>query len=169
MRPHPPPPAQRQASLRLYGEAMIAFLDLDLKQIACEATDYCWPRPCRCGRCGHPNLWGHGFVFMIFDGFAHSLRIRRYRCPVCGCVIRLRPNGYFKRHQSPATTIRKTLAARFKNGTWPRNCATNRARHWLQSLKRHALAVLGVPVLCDLLAAFDELVALGRVPVSRAI
>jgi hypothetical protein len=46
---------------------------------------------------------------------------------------------------------------------------TSRARNWLRALKRQSLAVLGVPALADLIAAFDRLVNLGRVPVSRAV
>ena len=45
---------------------------------------------------------------------------------------------------------------------------SSRARNWLRALKRQALAVFGVPALDDLIAAFDRLVNLGRVPVSRA-
>ena len=148
---------------------MIAYFGLDLKRIANDDPDYCWPRPSSCARCGHPKAWGHGFVLMIFAGFAQALRIRRYRCPCCGCIIRLRPRGYFKGHQSATATIRDTLAARLGTGFWPRGCVTNRARHWLRALKRHALAVFGVPALADLMAAFDQLLDLGRMPVSRAI
>ena len=66
-------------------------------------------------------------------------------------------------------TIRATLAARIRTGRWPRASVTNRARHWLAALKRHALAVWGIPGVDDLMVAFDGLLAMGRVPVSRAI
>jgi hypothetical protein len=148
---------------------MIVFFDLDLKRINQSAPDYCWPRPSCCGRCGHPKPWSHGYVAVIFTGFIQALRLRRYRCPSCGCIIRLRPKGYFSRHQSAAATIRDTLSARLDTGYWPRGCVTSRARNWLRALKRQALAVLGVPALADLIAAFDRLVNLGRVPVSRAV
>lgn len=106
---------------------------------------------------------------VIFTGFIRALRLRRYRCPSCGCIIRLRPKGFFSRHQSAAATIRDTLFARLDTGYWPRGCVTSRARNWLRALKRQSLAVLGVPALADLIAAFDRLVNLGRVPVSRAV
>jgi hypothetical protein len=106
---------------------------------------------------------------MIIDGFTGVLMIRRYRCPMCGCIIRLRPKGYFKRHQSPSATIRSTLAHRLANGRWPQGCIGSRARHWLRALKCQALAVLGVSALSDLIGSFDRLCDLGRVPVSRAI
>ena len=151
------------------GGTMIAFFRLDLKRIAHDASDYCWPRPSCCSRCGHPTLWGHGYVLMIFVGFTDALRIRRYRCPLCGCIIRLRPKGYWKRYQSTAATIRSTVSMRLHTGCWPPGCVASRARHWLRALKRNALAVLGVPSLADLMAAFDHLVDLGRIPVSRTI
>ena len=97
------------------------------------------------------------------------MRLRRYRCPACGCVIRLRPKDYFSRHQSPAAAIRATLTTRLATGNWPRGCVSSRARNWLRALKHQALAVFGVPALTDLIAAFDRLVNLGRVPVSRAV
>jgi hypothetical protein len=148
---------------------MIAFFDLDLNQIAYGSGDYRWPCPDACTRCGHNKVWGHGRVPTIIEGFVAALMIRRYRCPMCGCIIRLRPTGYFQRHQSDAATIRRTLAHRLVSGCWPPGCRCSRARHWLLALKRQALAVLGVPALADLIAAFDRLIALGRVPVSRAV
>jgi hypothetical protein len=106
---------------------------------------------------------------MIFTGFADALRIRRYRCPECGCIIRLRPSGYYRRHQSLASEIRRVLACRIHSGRWPKGCVRNRARHWLAALKRNARAILPLPEQGDLLAAFDRLCAMGRVPVARAI
>jgi len=148
---------------------MIAFFDLDLNQIARCGPDYPWPCPCACGRCGHPKVWGHGLVLTIIEGFAKALKIRRYRCPMCGCIIRLRPKGYFRRHQTDTVTIRRTLSHRLDKGRWPTGCIANRARHWLRALKRNALAVCGLAGLDDLMAAFDRLTDLGRVPVSRAV
>jgi hypothetical protein len=148
---------------------MIAFLVLDLNRIARNSRDYPWPEPGGCGRCHHPKLWGHGFVRMIFDGFGQALEMRRYRCPKCGGIVRVRPAGYLPRHQSPAATIRAALSCRVRTGRWPLGCLTSRARHWLAALKRHALAARGMPGVDDLMGAFDGLLAMGRVPVSRAI
>jgi hypothetical protein len=46
---------------------------------------------------------------------------------------------------------------------------TNRARHWIAALKRQALALWGMQGADDLMRAFDRLLAMGRVPVSRTI
>ena len=163
------PQTRRPEASKHTSDLMIIFLVLDLKQIALNSRDYPWPQPDCCGRCCHPKLWGHGFVPMIFEGFAQALQMRRYRCPKCGCVIRVRPEGFFSRHQSDVATIRRTLEHRIAAGRWPRGGVTNRARHWLAALKRHALAVWGLAALDDLMAAFDRLLAKGRVPVSRAV
>jgi hypothetical protein len=114
-------------------------------------------------------VWCHDFVRVIFQGFTDALCMRRYRCPACGCVIRLRPEGFFARHQSDAATIRSTLGQRLATGRWPCGCAASRARHWLTALKRNALALLGMPAMGDLLTGFDRLVSMGRVPVRRAV
>jgi len=39
----------------------------------------------------------------------------------------------------------------------------------MAALKRNALALLGLPAMADLMAAFDRLISMGRVPVSRAV
>jgi len=150
-------------------DAMILFFDLDLKQIDRDSRNYSWPRPSDCGRCGHPKVWGHGFVTMIIEGFAKALEMRRYRCPMCGRLIRLRPTEYFPRHQTDKATIRRTLVHRLENNRWPMGCFTSRARHWLCALKRNVVAILGLPGLDDLMTAFDLLVSMGRVPVRRTI
>jgi hypothetical protein len=162
-------PANLEAVGLKRNESMIAFFDLDLNRIAHSSHDYPWPSPGACARCGHPKVWGHGLVPTIIEGFDAALKIRRYRCPMCGCIIRLRPRGYFVRHQTEAKTIRRTLWHRLVIGRWPRGCIANRGRHWLCALKRNTLAVLGVTGLCDLMAAFDRLVELGRVPVARTV
>ncbi len=148
---------------------MIAFFDMDLNQIETDTRNYLWPRPRDCGRCGHDTVWGHGFVLMIIAGFVDALKMRRYRCPKCGCIIRLRPKGYFSRHQSETAKIRQRLTHRLSTGRWPVGCVTNRARHWLRALKRNALAVFGLEMLKDPMAAFDRLIHLGRIPVSRSV
>ena len=148
---------------------MIASFLLDLNKIAKNCRDYAWPRPDNCPRCRHPRVWLHDFVQMIFDGFDQPLCIRRYRCPECGCIIRLRPKGFFARHQTDTATMRTFLEQRLATGRWPRRSVANRARHWLAALKRNTAVLLGLPAFNDLMAAFDRLVAMGRVPVRRAI
>jgi hypothetical protein len=147
---------------------MILPIDLDLKKISQLGKNYSWPRPPFC-RCGNSMVWGHGFVQVCFAGFSHPLEFRRYRCPLCRCVIRLRPKGYFARIQTAAAQIRSILDFRIKTSLWPQNTVTNRCRHWLAALKRNAVTILGINWSQHLMAAFDRLSAMGYVPVCRTI
>jgi hypothetical protein len=114
-------------------------------------------------------VWGHGFVLVCFAGFSHPLKIRRYRCPLCGCVIRLRPKGYFPRIQTAEATIRRMLTCRIGTGYWPADATTNRCRHWLAALRRNAIVILGIAWRKDLMAAFNALCSMGRVPIRRTL
>ena len=149
-------------------EVMVLPIDLDLKKILQLGKDYPWPRPSSC-RCGNPMVWGHGYVQVCFANFSHPLKIRRYRCSLCRCVIRLRPKGYFARIQTAAAQIRSILDFRITTGLWPQGSVTNRCRHWLAALKRNAAIILGIGWSRHLIAAFDRLSAMGRVPVGRTI
>lgn len=94
--------------------------------------------------------------------------LRRYRCPECGCVIRLKPKGYFKRFQAAMETIRAGIRHRLETNKWPPAISRGRWNHWFKALGRQAKAHLG-HACCDLLQAFDRLCELGRIPVSRSI
>ena len=148
---------------------MILQVIANLKEIEEEGRHYHWIRPALCLRCKESHLWGHGFVESWFDGYVRALLLRRYRCPVCGCVIKLKPKGYFRGFQAKTETIRFHLARRLKTGQWPGDCSRARCRHWLRALKRQAMAHLGMEWLRDLMEAFDRLVEMGKVPVSRSI
>jgi hypothetical protein len=84
-------------------------------------------------------------------------------------VIRLRPKGYFSRIQTAEQTIRRILAYRIATGFWPAGAVTNRCRHWLAALKKNAVVILGIAWRKDLMAAFDELIGRGRIPIRRTI
>jgi hypothetical protein len=148
---------------------MIIFVCAKLKEIFDKQRDYVWPRPERCPRCRLSKLWGHGFVWAYFDDVAGGLYLRRYRCPECGCVIRLRPRGYFPRIQASIETIRASLGQRIEQGRWPTGSSRSRQGHWLKGLIQNAVAYLGNAWKGRLLEAFDRLLCLGIIPVSRAM
>jgi len=150
-------------------KVMIVFVRAQLKEIFHKERKYEWPRPERCPVCGMCRLWGHGFVLAYFDDIAGGVYLRRYRCPECRCVIRLRPMGYFARIHASMETIRESLWQRVCKGRWPRGSSGSRRRHWLKALIRNAVAFLGNAWRSRLLEAFDRLICLGVVPVSRAI
>lgn len=148
---------------------MIIFVCAELKEILKKQRDYPWPRPDLCARCRSSKLWGHGFVLAYFDGLSDGVYIRRYRCPGCGCVIRLRPREYFRRIQASILTIRTSLFERIVKGRYLAGVSRSRQRHWLNGLVRNTAAYFGNTWNNRLLEAFDRLLGMGRVPVSSCV
>jgi hypothetical protein len=148
---------------------MIHFVPVLLKEICAQGKNYPWQRPSACLRCNYYQVWGHGFVPRYFHGFASCLYLKCYRCPNCGCVMTLRPDTHFHRIRSCKEIIRIALSKRLSEGRWPPSFLPSaRMRYWLFNLKRHALAFLTNTWRQGLLSAFDCLVAMGIVPVSRS-
>jgi hypothetical protein len=148
------------------SDPMILFVAVNLKQVSVLGRNFPWQKPAICPCCKQSHLWGHGFADTYFAGYPAALPMRRYLCPACGCVIKCRPQGYFARFQTATATIRSQLGKRIETGRWPR-CAS-RGRHWMAALKRKTLAHLGLDWLRCLVPAFDRLLHLGIVPVSRS-
>jgi hypothetical protein len=148
---------------------MIMYMRAMLKDIFKKGRNYPWPRPSKCQVCGSDQVWGHGYVDACFDGYKKPLLLKRYRCPLCGCVIRLRPLSHLSRFQASTIKIRSTLLIRIKTGRWPPNCSITRAGHWLRSLKRRALSLFGFKEGKGLIEVFDHLLSKGKNPVSRSI
>ena len=146
---------------------MIHFANAFLKDISRMGKDYPWKRPDRCPCCGHWKIWGHGFVPAFFQGYDMPVFLKRYRCPACGVVIRLRPASHFSRFQSSRHLIRRALLYRIYNGRWHSGSAKSRQRYWLRNLIRHTMAILGVNA--SLGNAFDILIGQGKTPASCTI
>ena len=148
-------------------KSMILSVCVKLKKIDEQGRNFHWPKPCGCPKCRSVRLWGHGFVLAYFDGFAFGLWLRRYRCPDCKCIIRMKPKGYFPRFQVSIHTIFDCLNQRLSSGRWKKALSLSRQRHWLAALKRKTMACFGIGT--DLLTAFSLLMNMGRTPVSRVI
>lgn len=148
---------------------MILFVSVNLKQLFKDQRKYSWPRPECCPQCEVSHVWGHGFVLAYFDGLPAGVFLRRYRCPQCGCVIRVRPKEFFRRFQATIATIRASLQHRLTVGRYLSGMSLSRQRHWLNSLKRSVKAYLGDQWGRRLMAGFDHLISCGHVPVSSAI
>ena len=151
------------------GIKMIIPVQVKLKHIFKKGKNYCWPRPKLCLRCNASHLWGHGYVASYFDGFHQPFYLKRYRCPACGCVIKLKPAGYLKRFQAPIDTIRSSIHCHLKKGRWLPAYSRSRQNHWFKALLRKVKAYFGDLWDRHLLRAFDLLIARGQNPVSRAI
>ena len=146
---------------------MIISVRANLNEIFEQGRKFKWVRPCNCPRCGSVRLWGHGFVSAYFDGFFQGLLLRRFRCPDCHCIIRMKPRNYFPRFRAGIAKIRISLSSRLYSGNWLKDLSGSRQRHWLAALKRKSMAFFSVRE--HLMDAFERLMKMGQIPVSRAI
>ena len=146
---------------------LVIFVQLAVKQLFKMGRDFLWPKPEGCPRC-RSRIWGHGFVPAYFDGYDQPFWLKRYRCPDCGCVIRLRPRGYFPRFQASIHTIRDCLSCWVHTRRWKTGPSPPRQRHWVRALRRHLVLHEGLPGIPDLMAGFDRLLDQGIIPVSRS-
>ena len=151
------------------SKAMVIFFPVILKELFELGRNYPWPRPESCPRCSSCRLWGHGYVSANFDGYDQSLTLKRYRCPDCGCVMRLRPIGYFKRFQASIASIRSSIVSKAGWSKWIGGISRERQHHWFRSLCRKIKAHLTDAWSQGVVAGFDRLCRMGRIPVSRAI
>jgi hypothetical protein len=110
LRKRPPFKKTRTCNWFSRNDIMIIYFSVILKELFILGRDYPWPKPDRCPRCNSCKLWGHGFVLTLFDGYNRPLFLKRYRCPACKCVIRLRPHCCFKRFQATMETIRSSIS-----------------------------------------------------------
>ncbi len=147
---------------------MIHHVSVVLKGVFLQGREYVWPRPAKCLRCDNHRVWGHGFVERLFEGFSVALLIKRYRCPVCGGIIVLRPDTHFSRIQTPIKEIRFALSHRIETGRWPTGLSPPRARHWLKNFRRNSSAYLS-DLQRGLITAFDSLINMDRIPICRSI
>jgi len=146
---------------------MIISVCANLNEIFDQGRNFKWIKPCKCPRCGSVRLWGHGFVLAYFDGFSQGLLLRRFRCADCNCIIRMKPGGYFPRFRAGIAKIRTCLCLRLLTGNWCKDLSRSRQRHWLAALKRRSIAFFSVRE--QLTDAFDRLMRMNQIPVSRAI
>jgi len=96
--------------------------------------------------------------------------LKLYRCPDCGCVIRLRPKGYFKRLQAQVETIRSSITLKSTRNRWLSGISRNRQGHWFRALKKRIKAYLTETWVKGVVAGFDKACNAGtdRAPAYRA-
>jgi hypothetical protein len=148
---------------------MVMFVSVKLKELFEKERDYPWQRPESCPRCSDYKVWGHGYAQAIFDGYNEPLWLKLYRCPDCGCVIRLRPKGYFKRFQAPVETIRSSISCKSATHRWLPGMSRSRQGHWFRALCKRIKAYLTDTWHQGVVVGFDYLLQLGQIPVSRTI
>ena len=148
---------------------MILNVKADIKQIFKLGKKFKWQKPVKCKYCGEPKLWGHGFVLSFFDGFGQGLYLKRYRCPYCHTVFKLKPRGYFKRFQADIKTIFASILSRIYNNKYLPRLPWSRQHFWFTALKRNVNAYLSNSWDKGIAAGFRELVKMNKVPVTSSI
>ena len=84
----------------------------DIKQIFKQGKNFTWPKPSRCPHCNDSRLWGHGFVLSFLMDLIKGVYLKRYRCPYCKTVFKLKPYGFFKRFQASLWQILTSIMSR---------------------------------------------------------
>ncbi len=148
---------------------MIIKVKADIKHIFKLGKRYKWQKPARCHHCNEPTLWGHGFVLSFFDGFDQGVYLKRYRCPYCHTVFKLKPYGYFSRFQANIKRIFSSILNRVYKGRYLPGLSWSRQHFWFTALKRNITAYLSNTWHQGVTAGFVELVRIGKIPVTKSI
>ena len=143
---------------------MIIRVPVDINLLLVLLKNFSWPRPGHCPKCNNTKLWGHGFVDACFDGIKSTVPLKRYLCCNCMCVIKLKPEGYFKRFQAWIETIRESIHSIVTTGKVLKDISRQRQRHWFVALKRKATAMFALTA--DLNKAFEQLIHIGVIPAA---
>lgn len=148
---------------------MIIKVKAHIKDIFKLGKKYQWQKPAKCYHCKESRLWGHGFVLSFFDGFDQGLYLKRYRCPYCHTIFKLKPFGYFKRFQADVKLIFSSLRSRIYKGRYLPGLSWSRQHFWFAALKRNIAAYLSNTWKNEIIAGFLKLIRMGKIPVTSSI
>lgn len=148
---------------------MIVKVKADIKQIFKLGKKFKWQKPSICHRCKESTLWGHGFVLSFFDGFDQGLYLKRYRCPWCHAVFKLKPVGYFSRFQANIKVIFSSIVNRIYKNRYLPGLSWNRQHFWFTALKRNITAYLSNTWDKGIIAGFIQLIRMDKIPVTSSI
>ncbi len=148
---------------------MIVKVKADIKQIFKLGKKFKWKKPSICNRCKESTLWGHGFVLSFFDGFDTGLYLKRYRCPWCHAVFKLKPVGYFNRFQANIKVIFSSIVNRIYKNRYLPGLSWNRQHFWFTALKRNIIAYLSNTWDKGIIAGFIQLIRMDKIPVTSSI
>ena len=131
---------------------MLIFIEATVEQLKQEGRNFNWNRP-SC-TCGCEKVWGHGFVSRILNDC--HIEVKRFRCPECGRVFTLRPDGFYPRTQSCILSVFLALLAMLTSGRWPPPSRRQRRRHWMRRFERFAAGHFPAEDLISLLKRLYE-------------
>ncbi len=152
-----------------HSEQMIIECNVSIKEILEKGKAFPWIKLEECPCCADTVLWGHGFVLCYFSFISSGIYLKRYRCPNCKSVIKLKPAGFFNNFRTPVKLIKKCLKNRINKKKIINSTSRSLQDYWLRNLKKNVRAVLGEKWTDRLFEGFEELIAEGIVPVSCSI
>ena len=120
------------------SDTLILHFAVDVKRLGQEGKDFPWPRPERCARCEGRRLWGHGYVQRYFEGCSEGIWVKRYRCPDCGAVHTLRPDGFYRGFHYSIWTILVSLLNRIIHSRWLKCLSRQAQQYWFNGLRFQA-------------------------------
>ena len=134
---------ERRGSLRIKSpvgssepQQVLISVAVTAEELSREGRNFNWERP-NCP-CGCKKVWGHGFVSRLLGGF--TVELKRYRCPRCGKMMTMIPEGFWRNCQSSAAFILSTLVERLETFRWPALVTRQRGGFWLRRFQRYAAA-----------------------------
>jgi len=148
---------------------MILKVKADIKQILKLGKKFKWQKPKKCEHCNGVTIWGHGFVISFFDGFEQGLYLKRYRCPYCHTIFKLKPMGYFNKFQADTRTIFLSILNRVYKDRYLTGISWSRQHFWFTALRRNIMAYLSNTWEKGIIAGFRELVRMNKIPVTSSI
>ena len=121
-----------------FSTSMICCQDVCLKEVDEQGRAFKRSRPlCDCGGL---RVWGHGRVWLYFEGFLQPLFVQRFRCFHCRRVCTCQRSDVWPRFLSDSTLIIDTLISRLTRFRWPERLPRQRGAHWLHRLSDDLLA-----------------------------
>lgn len=75
-------------------------------------------------------------MLRYFDGHAHPLWLKRYRCPECRAVHTARPDTHYRRFWASIRTILTSLYAKATAQRWPSEPSRQRQQYWWKGFQR---------------------------------
>jgi hypothetical protein len=113
---------------------MILLRKICFKELSEQGRHFNWGKH-DCEKCQRA-MWGHGFVSRYFAQVCAALLMKRFRCPECGVVVTLRPEGFLPHVRSSVDSIYSALSMRFRTGSWGSEISRQCAGHWLRRFVR---------------------------------
>lgn len=120
---------------------IIIYFRIDLAILQEKQKEYFWNKPDCCPLCQNTKLWGHGYVYRYFDDFPDALPLKRYRCPNCGAVHTMRPDGYHPRFSASLSLIFFCLLCKILNRRWLKIVSRQRQQYWYKGFEKQCARI----------------------------